>query len=145
MFMRYYGGGIGHSGARTPSQAAFDDDDPNSDWRDLDADADDPLDEPEEGANMRAGQDAPASEVREARCEADVLALVPELAGGVRRALEAIQGGGNEEEQAVMANASDEEDEELQAHEDEQDGDGDGELLGDEEEDEYAAEGFAAP
>ncbi|KAI0750001.1 hypothetical protein C8Q80DRAFT_1353357 [Daedaleopsis nitida] len=145
IFMRYYGGGIGHRGnARSRAvDTAMDDEDITSEWPDVD----------QALADAQAAEEEYAQRLAE---EPDaLLRLVPEIAGGVRKAIfEEVQqhlrsgsvgGDGVGEMQELLA--GDEDDLESE--------DGDGEnLLGDTTQggdeplltlDEYALEGYAPP
>ncbi|KAI0327045.1 hypothetical protein GY45DRAFT_1373514 [Cubamyces sp. BRFM 1775] len=148
MFMRYYGGGIGHQGLRLQSDTAFDEDPYHSDWQDIDEDDADELDATVEGEAL------PCEDVQEIHSEQDVLALVPELlsANGTLNPLLDDDINREDETHAEDGQHIDSEDEELDAHADEDDeperavdeSAGDSGAVGDvlEEEDEGAEDEF---
>ncbi|KAI0325708.1 hypothetical protein GY45DRAFT_1385525 [Cubamyces sp. BRFM 1775] len=149
MFMRYYGGGIGHQGLRLRSDTAFDEDPYHSDWQDIDEDDADELDATVEGEAL------PCEDVQEIHSEQDVLALVPELlsANGTLNPLLDDDANREDDTHAEDGQHIDSEDEELDAHADEDDeperaaddSAGDSGAVGDvlEEEDEGVEDEFA--
>ncbi|KAI0660675.1 hypothetical protein C8Q70DRAFT_932905 [Cubamyces menziesii] len=153
MFMRFYGGGIGHQGLRLRSDTAFDEDPYHSDWQDIDEDDMDELDATVECEPL------PREDVQEIHSEQDVLALVPELlsANGTLNPLLDDDIGREDDTHAEDGQHIDSEDEELNAHADEDDeperaaddsagnSAAAGDVLEEEDEDaedEYAIEGY---
>ncbi|KAI0349261.1 hypothetical protein OH77DRAFT_1514969 [Trametes cingulata] len=127
MFMRYYGGGIGHQGLRAPSQTTVDEDDFDSDseWRDIDDD--EPEGPPETAQADRSTSDSElledalddpaegfiAKQAAVLQCEEDVLRLVPELALQAQRGLLPPD---SEDTSDNYAGEEDEDEAELNAH-----------------------------
>ncbi|KAI0349319.1 hypothetical protein OH77DRAFT_1490928 [Trametes cingulata] len=159
MFMRYYGGGIGHQGLRSVSRTAVDEGtfDSDSEWQDID---DDEPEGPPETAqpecstldSLKDALDDPEQLIEEQAaallCEEDVLRLVPELALAQRELLPP-----DEEVSDNLIGEEDEDEAELTAHAElqaelEEEGsahgaDGWESDEEDNEEDEYSMEGYA--
>ncbi|KAI9056308.1 hypothetical protein FKP32DRAFT_1599040 [Trametes sanguinea] len=139
MFMRYYGGGIGHKGLRVPSRFALDSDTPGSEWQA----ADDPSEDDDSGSS-EDDRHEPLSSCN-IHSDADVLDLVPELTSepladghGEADVEEYIEDGGIEPDS--------DEDDELEAHASMPDdgwGAQDGVEEDEHEENEYEVEGYA--
>ncbi|KAI0365862.1 hypothetical protein BV20DRAFT_1027357 [Pilatotrama ljubarskyi] len=166
MFMRYYGNGIGHQGATIPSCAAFDGE--GFTWRDIDEDILSDSSSSDESHTARNGTgedkllkaegtgDTPSES--QVHCEEDVLQLVPELregrlGGRLHGRLLTSHDHATVDDDGI---ALDSEDEELEAHASldvDEDLQENPQCMGpacdcsdeDAREDEYAAEGYAAP
>lgn len=143
MFMRYFGGGIGHQGVGICSDIALDDSAFRSEWQDVDED---------DVADQAADECDLADElVSEVHGEEDILRLIPDLRAHGPEARGSQEGLENEAGKDFDNADSDKEDEELNAHvgEDEEldssDGEGVGPMEDEDKEciDEYAEEGFA--
>ncbi|TFK81507.1 hypothetical protein K466DRAFT_531692 [Polyporus arcularius HHB13444] len=153
MFMRYFGGGIGHRGQTARTVAALDDDEPGSDWADIISDASNGRNLGDEPAPDDYGDD---DEVPAAIHNLDdLLQLVPEITEG------GIEGALAQELAAFRANMDVDMDDENDYDDDEdrpraewelEDEDGrpevlglDSDVFGEGLDDEYDLVGFAAP